>query len=87
MFRGQQGSTSSDFTTGCSKRPQCPLRLIAVLDAHLEGLVEFFERGRIVGDGVRELIVRFGGANYVIRYDVGPDDVAIARIWHGLENR
>lgn len=58
-----------------------------MLDAHLEGLVDFSERGRIVGDGVRELIVRFGGANYVIRYDVGPEGVAIARIWHGLENR
>lgn len=58
-----------------------------MLDAHLEGLADFSERGRIVGDGVRELVVRFGSANYVIRYDVGPDGVAIARILHGLEDR
>nr|WP_295109963.1 type II toxin-antitoxin system RelE/ParE family toxin [uncultured Caulobacter sp.] len=69
------------------RNPKAALRLIATLDAQLEGLADFSERGRSVGEGVRELIVPFGGATYVIRYDVDPDSVAIARVWHSLEDR
>jgi plasmid stabilization system protein ParE len=61
--------------------------LISVLDVHFAALVDFSERGRPVGDGVRELVAPFGGARYVIRYEVDADSVSISRIWHGLERR
>jgi len=61
--------------------------MIAVLEEHLASLTEFSERGRSVGDGIRELIVPFGASNYVIRYEVSPESVFVARIWHDLEDR
>jgi len=36
---------------------------------------------------VRELIVRFGGRSYVVRYQSDSDGVIVARIWHELEQR
>ncbi|WP_242395538.1 type II toxin-antitoxin system RelE/ParE family toxin [Anaeromyxobacter oryzisoli] len=35
----------------------------------------------------RQIVVRFGGAGYVIRYRVDEDDVVIARVWHAREHR
>lgn len=69
------------------KNANAALRLIAVLDQHLQRLGDFPERGRLIDGGLRELIVPFGGANYVIRYEVDPDGVFISRIWHSLEDR
>lgn len=50
-------------------------------------LGEFPERGRQVPEGLRELIVPFGSAGYVIQYDVQPRDVIILRIFHAQEDR
>lgn len=36
---------------------------------------------------MRELIVPFGSAGYVIRYVVHADEVLILRIFHALEDR
>lgn len=69
------------------KNPKVALRLIAVLDESFQGLSDFSERGRLVDDGLRELVVPFGGASYVIRYGVNPDSISISRIWHSLEHR
>lgn len=69
------------------KNRHAALRLIEVLQDHLESLADFSDRGRSIGEGIRELVAPFGGSNYVIRYEVDPDSVFIARIWHGLERR
>jgi plasmid stabilization system protein ParE len=43
--------------------------------------------GKDVGDGVRQLVLRYGKSGYVIRYRVTDEAVIISRIWHGKENR
>lgn len=45
------------------------------------------ERGKPCLDGMRELIVPFGSAGYVIRYAVERDAVIVLRIFHSLEDR
>lgn len=69
------------------KSPDAASRMILVLEEYLASLTGFSERGRLVDDGIRELIVPFGGSNYVIRYEADPESVFISRIWHGLEHR
>ncbi len=68
--------------------PLAAARLFDVLTRAFESLGEISERGRPVDtEGLRELIVPFGGSNYVVRYEPAADRVRIARIWHGLEDR
>jgi plasmid stabilization system protein ParE len=57
-----------------------------VLEASFAKLADLSDRGRSVDLGIREMIVPFGGSNYVIRYEVEEDSLFIARIWHGLED-
>jgi len=47
------------------------------------------ERGRPVAGGIRELIVPFGRAAYIIRYhlDEAKHTILITRIWHSREHR
>ena len=59
----------------------------AIADAVLS-LGEFAERGRPgKRAGWRELVVRFGGAAYIIQYKAEPDAVFVARIFHSRERR
>ncbi|MBO9561023.1 MAG: type II toxin-antitoxin system RelE/ParE family toxin [Caulobacter sp.] len=60
---------------------------IEVIVAAYKSLAEFPERGRTVPEGLRELIVPFGSAGYVLQYDVRPGQVTILRIFHSLEDR
>jgi plasmid stabilization system protein ParE len=69
------------------KSPNAASRLIVVLQEQLADLTRFSERGRLVDVGISELIVPFGGSNYVIRYEADTESVFISRIWHGLEDR
>jgi plasmid stabilization system protein ParE len=69
------------------KNADAAFRLIMALQAHCVSLTDFPKRGRVVDHGIRELIVPFGGSNYVVRYEVSPKGVFISRIWHGLEQR
>jgi len=63
-------------------------RLLDVLGEAFESLADISDRGRRAdSDGLRELIVPFGGSRYVVRYEVGHDRVRVTRIWHGLEDR
>jgi plasmid stabilization system protein ParE len=72
----------------CStKVPAAAARMIGILEDYLVSLTDVSERGRPLGDGIRELIVPFGGSNYVIRYEVSPESVFVSRIWHVLEDR
>ena len=46
------------------------------------------ELGRAVEEeDFRDLVARFGGGAYVLRYRVDPDAVVIARVWHSREGR
>jgi plasmid stabilization system protein ParE len=63
-------------------------RLLNVLGEAFEGLTDISDRGRRAdNDGLRELIVSFGGSRYVVRYEVDHDRVRVTRIWHGREDR
>lgn len=35
---------------------------------------------------IREIIISFGSSNYLLRYDIKPDEIRILRVWHGKEN-
>jgi plasmid stabilization system protein ParE len=62
--------------------------LLDVLSEAFESLTDIADRGRRAdNDGLRELIVPFGGSRYVVRYEVDHDRVRVTRIWHGLEDR
>ncbi|WP_255367445.1 hypothetical protein [Caulobacter sp. UNC279MFTsu5.1] len=41
----------------------------------------------MIPEGLRELIVPFGSAGYVLQYDVQPRQVIVLRIFHSLEDR
>jgi plasmid stabilization system protein ParE len=55
------------------------------LEAAIDSLEEFPDRGSLQPRGMRELIAPFGQAAYVIRYRVQSDAVLIARIRHSRE--
>jgi len=50
-------------------------------------LADFPELGVSVGEGLRQLILRYGKSAYVVRYIVLENTIIITRIWHGRENR
>jgi plasmid stabilization system protein ParE len=61
-----------------------------LLEAAIQSLLDFPQRGRPSGlKGVRELIIPFGRAAYLIRYAHFParSDVVVLRIWHSREER
>ena len=61
---------------------------MTTLDAAIRSLDEFSERARPGPEpGLRELIVPFGSGAYVVRYRVDRDEVVVARIFHGREDR
>ena len=71
--------------------PTTAQRAAAVLNAAVESLQAFPDRGRPCDDiaGVRELVVPFGQSAYILRYAHLPDadEVVILRVWHGREVR
>jgi plasmid stabilization system protein ParE len=69
------------------RSPAAAVRLIALLEESFESLAQFSDRGRLIDDQIRELIVPFGGSSYVIRYEADTASVLVSRVWHGLEDR
>ncbi|HWF77184.1 MAG TPA: type II toxin-antitoxin system RelE/ParE family toxin [Caulobacteraceae bacterium] len=70
------------------RSPAAALRAFETLDAAIRSLDEFSERGRPGSEpGLRELIVRFGSGAYVVQYRVDAQEVVVARIFHGREDR
>jgi plasmid stabilization system protein ParE len=69
------------------RAPHLTEDVVVILTAAAKSLAEFPERGHPVRANVRELIVPFGSAGYVIQYGVRPQRVIIARIFHSLEDR
>jgi plasmid stabilization system protein ParE len=72
------------------KNPAAADKAVSTLAAAIQSLDLFPERGRpSATPNVRELIVPFGQANYVLRYAyLAPaDEVVVIRIWHSREAR
>jgi plasmid stabilization system protein ParE len=71
-----------------ARSPAAALRAYDTLDAAIRSLDEFSGRARPGPEpGLRELIVPFGSGAYVVRYRVDRDEVIVARIFHGREDR
>jgi toxin ParE1/3/4 len=70
------------------RNPAAALRAYDTLDAAIQSLDEFSERGRPGPEpDLRELIVPFGSGAYVVQYRVAATSVVVARIFHGREDR
>lgn len=72
------------------KNPPAAGRMTVALIEAIGSLERLPARGRSSGEGrLRELIVPFGRAAYVVRYAVMPaaDEIIVIRIWHGREMR
>ena len=70
--------------------PEAAKRAMRVIFAALDTLLEFPELGHATSDAdIRQIIVRFGAAGYVVRYTILPEtgDVLVLRLWHGREAR
>jgi toxin ParE1/3/4 len=70
--------------------PEAAKRALRVIFAALERLQDFPELGRPTEDvDIRQIVIRFGAAGYIVRYTVLPDsgDVLVLRVWHGREVR
>lgn len=72
-----------DRNRGAAKRA-----ILAILVA-IERLEAFPELGRIIDDPIRQVVVRFGASNYIVRYAIEPaaNDILITRVWHSREDR
>jgi plasmid stabilization system protein ParE len=69
------------------RAPRAAGEAVDILITAAQSLAESPERGQWVSTGLRELVVPFGSAGYVLQYRVGPLRVIIARIFHTLEDR
>jgi plasmid stabilization system protein ParE len=70
--------------------PAAAQRAVAAIIRAVDSLDLFPDRGRPSAvAGLRELIVPFGGAAYVVRFahDAGRGEVVILRVWHSREAR
>jgi toxin ParE1/3/4 len=65
-------------------------RALASIWAAIDRLQEFPDLGRPTSDAdIRQIVIRFGGSGYIIRYSVLHDErhILITRMWHGREAR
>ncbi|PVM91800.1 type II toxin-antitoxin system RelE/ParE family toxin [Caulobacter endophyticus] len=69
------------------RSPKAATRLVDTFERVFENLATASDRGRDLGEGLRELIVPFGERSYVVRYETTASQVLVARVWHGLEQR
>ena len=70
------------------KDPAAAAKVAAELVARIENLCLFPEIGRNVGLAPTSGVIRdFVFGNYIVRYALHTEAVAILRIWHHYENR
>lgn len=69
------------------RSPSASQRATRSVVAAAKTLVDFPERGRLTQEGVRELLVPFGSAGYVLQYFIEDNRVIVARVFHSLERR
>jgi len=70
--------------------PDAARRALASIWAAIDRLQEFPDLGTRTPDAdIRQIVVRFGGSGYIIRYSALRDErhILITRIWHGREAR
>lgn len=67
--------------------PALAVRVTRLLLEAARSLETFPNRTMRLGDGRRELFVRFGASGYLLRYRVRGRTVTVAEIRHGRENR
>ncbi len=69
--------------------PAAGARAAAALEAAIQSLHDFPDRGRPAGADLRELNVPFGRSAYVLRYAVvtEADMIVVIRHWHAREER
>ena len=73
-----------------AKNPDAAKRALAEIFAALEKVHVFPGLGTATEDpDVRQIVVPFGSAGYIVRYTVRPGsgNVLVLRIWHGREAR
>ncbi|HYW16855.1 MAG TPA: type II toxin-antitoxin system RelE/ParE family toxin [Allosphingosinicella sp.] len=78
------GNLEAIVTYVSAFNPAAARRLAARLISVADSLEEFSERGRDVGDGLREMTVVWP---YLLRYRVQREKVLILRIRHGAQER
>jgi plasmid stabilization system protein ParE len=72
------------------RNPDAARRALRTIWSALEMVQDFPELGRLTEDAdIRQIVVRFGAAGYVVRYTIVPErgDILVLRIWHGREVR
>ncbi len=70
-----------------TRTPNASGRAVRTILAAAETLAEFPERGRLIRNNQRELIVRFSSTGYVLRYVIHAERVTVSRVFHSLERR
>ncbi len=71
------------------KNPAAANRMVDAVSHAMFTLKSAPEKGRQLSTGIRELIVPFGRAAYIVRYAVRKDEqrILVTRIWHSRERR
>lgn len=67
--------------------PKAALRMFDLVANRILSLAEQPFKGVERPNGLRELIIKFGKAAYVVRYRVSDDTVVVTRVWHSLQDR
>jgi plasmid stabilization system protein ParE len=70
--------------------PDAARRALASILAAIGRLQDFPDLGMPTSEAdIRQIVVRFGGSGYIIRYSALPEagQILITRIWHGREAR
>jgi len=73
-----------------ASNPEAAGRALKAIFAAVERLEDFPDLGRPTEDAnIRQLVISFGAAGYVLRYTVlrGNGDILVLRLWHGREAR
>jgi plasmid stabilization system protein ParE len=68
--------------------PAAAERAVRLIQDGAKRLLNHPEIGQPMGDdGRRELYLQFGAGNYVLRYRITRQTIAIIRVWHSRERR
>lgn len=72
-----------------NKSPEATSRMIDLLLAGADKLIDFPETGKPLGDELkrRELYLAFGAGAYILRYILTERSIVVVRVWHSREDR
>jgi toxin ParE1/3/4 len=70
------------------RNPDAAKRALATIWSALEKVQIFPGLGRPTEDPeIRQIVVQFGSAGYIVRYSADGSNIFVTRIWHGREAR